>query len=181
MLLRNSQILLRAVEPEDLDILYKWENSTALWIHGNTLAPYSKLVLRQYINDTLSMDIFQSKQLRLMIELTDEGTTVGTVDLYEIDAYHRRAGIGILIDDNYRRQGYAYQALKLMEEYAFGFLYLHQLFAYISVSNTKSVSLFEKAGYKEVGILKEWILRSEKFEDVRLLQMVNEQQLTVNS
>ncbi len=103
MLLRNSQILLRAVEPEDLDILYKWENSTALWIHGNTLAPYSKLVLRQYINDTLSMDIFQSKQLRLMIELTDKGTTVGTVDLYEVDAFHRRAGIGILVDENYRR------------------------------------------------------------------------------
>ena len=44
MLLKNSQLSLRAVEPEDLEILYKWENSTELWIHGNTLAPYSKLV-----------------------------------------------------------------------------------------------------------------------------------------
>ena len=174
MLLKNSQIQLRAVEPEDLDILYKWENSTALWIHGNTLAPYSKLVLRQYINDTLSMDIFQSKQLRLMVDLLDENTTIGTVDLYEIDAHHRRAGIGILIDENHRQKGYAYQALKLMEEYAFSFLYLHQLFAYISTGNRKSVNLFEKAGYKEVGVLQDWIQRGETFEDVHLLQIIND-------
>ena len=174
MLLKNNQIQLRAVEPEDLDILYKWENSTALWIHGNTLAPYSKLVLRQYINDTLSMDIFQSKQLRLMVDLLDENTTIGTVDLYEIDAHHRRAGIGILIDENHRQKGYAYQALKLMEEYAFSFLYLHQLFAYISTGNRKSVNLFEKAGYKEVGVLQDWIQRGETFEDVHLLQIIND-------
>lgn len=69
MLLENHQIKLRAVEPEDLDLLYSWENETTLWIHGNTLAPYSKLVLRQYINDALEMDIYQSKQLRLIFHL----------------------------------------------------------------------------------------------------------------
>lgn len=173
MLLKNSQIALRAVEPEDLDILYKWENTTELWIHGNTLAPYSKLVLRQYINDALEMDIYQSKQLRLMIDLTDEEKTVGTVDLYEIDAHNRRAGIGILIDEEYRQKKIATQALQLMAEYAFDFLFLHQLYAYISMSNTKSLSLFEKAGYKEVGILKDWVQRGETFEDVQLSQLRN--------
>jgi len=174
MLLKNTQIMLRAVEPEDLDVLYKWENSTALWIHGNTLAPYSKLVLRQYINDAIEMDIFQNKQLRLMICLTGENATIGTIDLYDIDPHHRRAGIGILIDEEYRKKKYATQALELMAEYAFKFLYLHQLYAYISVSNEKSISLFKKAGYKEIGVLKDWIQRAETFEDVRLFQLFNE-------
>lgn len=173
MILKNKQISLRAVEPEDLDILYKWENSTALWIHGNTLAPYSKLVLRQYINDALEMDIYQSRQLRLMIDLVEEGTTVGTIDLYEIDAHNRRAGIGILIDEDYRKKHLATQALELLTDYAFKFLYLHQLYAYISVSNTKSISLFEKVGYNEVGILKEWVQRGDTFEDVLIVQLVN--------
>jgi len=173
MLLNNSQLALRAVEPEDLDVLYKWENSTALWIHGNTLAPYSKLVLRQYINDALEMDIFQSKQLRLMVTLGEDEKTIGTVDLYEIDAHHRRAGIGILIDEDYRQKGYAFEALQLMADYAFNFLYLHQLYAYISISNTNSIALFEKSGYKEVGILKGWIQRIEYFEDVKLYQLIN--------
>lgn len=173
MLLKNNQITLRAVEPEDLDILYSWENETTLWIHGNTLAPYSKLVLRQYINDALEMDIYQSKQLRLMIDLVDEKKTVGTIDLYDIDAHNCRAGIGILIDQDYRQQGIASQALALTKEYAFDFLYLHQLYAYISVSNLNSIKLFEKSGYEEVGILKDWVQRGESFEDVQLSQLIN--------
>lgn len=174
MLLKNKAIVLRAVEPEDLEILYRWENSTVLWYHGNTLAPYSKLVLRQYINDSLEMDIYQSKQLRLMIDLVEEKTTIGTIDLYDIDAHNRRAGIGILIDDDYRRRGFAKQALELMSNYAFDFLYLHQIYAYIAQSNTNSISLFEKAGYQSVGILKDWLQRGEEFEDVCLSQLLND-------
>lgn len=173
MLLKNKDIVLRAVEPEDLEILYRWENSTVLWYHGNTLAPYSKLVLRQYINDSLEMDIYQSKQLRLMIDLVEEKFTIGTIDLYDIDAHNRRAGIGILIDDDYRRRGFAKQALELMSNYAFDFLYLHQIYAYIAQSNTNSISLFEKAGYQSVGILKDWLQRGEEFEDVYLSQLLN--------
>lgn len=174
MLLKNKDIVLRAVEPEDLEILYRWENSTVLWYHGNTLAPYSKLVLRQYINDSLEMDIYQSKQLRLMIDLVEEKVTIGTIDLYDIDAHNRRAGIGILIDDGYRRRGFAKQALELMSNYAFDFLYLHQIYAYIAQSNTNSISLFEKAGYQSVGILKDWLQRGEEFEDVYLSQLLND-------
>lgn len=173
MLLKNKDIVLRAVEPEDLEILYRWENSTVLWYHGNTLAPYSKLVLRQYINDSLEMDIYQSKQVRLMIDLVEEKVTIGTIDLYDIDAHNRRAGIGILIDDDYRRRGFAKQALELMSNYAFDFLYLHQIYAYIAQSNTNSISLFEKAGYQSVGILKDWLQRGEEFEDVYLSQLLN--------
>jgi diamine N-acetyltransferase len=175
MLLKNSQLSLRAVEPEDLEILYKWENSTELWIHGNTLAPYSKLVLREYINNAIEMDIYQSKQLRLMIDLIDKDgdITIGTIDLYDIDSYNRRAGIGILIDETYRKKQYATQALELVRDYALNFLRLHQIYAYIWLSNTKSISLFEKAGFKHVGILKEWIQRGERFEDVQLCQLVN--------
>ena len=174
MLLKNKAIVLRAVEPEDLEILYRWENSTVLWYHGNTLAPYSKLVLRQYINDSLEMDIYQSKQLRLMIDLVEEKVTIGTIDLYDIDAHNRRAGIGILIDDDYRRRGFAKHALELMSNYAFDFLYLHQIDAYIAQSNTNSISLFEKAGYQSVGILKDWLQRGEEFEDVYLSQLLND-------
>lgn len=173
MLLKNNHIALRAVEPEDLEILYRWENSTVLWYHGNTLSPYSKLVLRQYINDTLEMDIYQSKQLRLMINLTEEKVTIGTIDLYDIDAHNRRAGIGILIDESFRQKGFGQEALNLMSEYAFNFLYLHQIYAYIARSNTNSIRLFEKAGYQPVGLLKEWIQRGETFEDVCLFQLLN--------
>lgn len=172
-MLSTENIVLRAVEPEDLEILYKWENIADLWMHGNTLAPYSKLVLRQYINDALTMDIYQSRQLRLMIDNKEKNETIGTIDLYDIDAHNRRAGIGILIDEAHRRNGYAFQALNLMADYAFNFLALHQLYAYIAVNNSNSLQLFAKAGYKKVGVLKQWVQRGKVFEDVQLSQLIN--------
>ncbi|WP_165025982.1 GNAT family N-acetyltransferase [Dysgonomonas sp. ZJ279] len=176
MLLENSQIRLRALEPEDLELLYQWENNSELWIYGSTVSPYSKLALRQYINDSLEMDIYQSKQLRLMIDIVGENTTIGTVDLYDINMRNKNAGIGILIDEAYRNRKYASQALELMREYAFNFLKLHQLYAYIGVNNKPSLKLFENIGYSPVGILKDWIqLMDDNYEDVLVTQLINGQ------
>ena len=173
MFLENSEIRLRALEPEDLELLYKWENATELWIHGNTLSPYSKLALRQYINETQQYDIFHSKQLRMMIVNKNDGITIGTIDLYDYDVRSGRAGIGILIDKVHRNQGYAFKALELMKNYAFDFLHLHQLYAYISVNNHSSLKVFENGGYKPVGTLKEWIKVREHYEDVLVVQLIN--------
>lgn len=173
MFLENSEIKLRALEPEDLDLLYKWENSSELWMHGNTLAPYSKLALRDYIYETQQYDIFHSKQLRLMIVNKSDNNAIGAIDLYDYDVRSGRAGIGVLIDEAYRNQGYASKTLELMKHYAFDFLHLHQLYAYIAVSNTSSRKIFENGGYQQVGILKDWIKIKEHYEDVLVVQLIN--------
>lgn len=173
MLLKNEKIYLRAVEPEDLDHLYKWENDTNLWIHGNTLAPYSRNTLRQYIEESQQYDIFQSNQLRLVICQHQGDIIIGAVDIYDVDVHSRRAGIGILVDQEFRNQGYAQQALEIVESYTFSFLNLHQLYAHISVNNKISIDLFEKAGYVKAGILKDWIHTPSGHEDVVLVQLID--------
>jgi len=174
MLLSNEHIRLRALEPEDLELLYKWENLSHLWTQGNTLAPYSKNTLRRYINETQQTDIYESKQLRMMIVLAESNTTIGVVDLYEFDIRNSRAGVGILVDENYRNKGYAHQALDLVKEYVFNFLRLHQLFALIAVSNKPSLKLFENAGYQITGTLKDWVAQKLEFEDVHFVQLIKE-------
>lgn len=172
MLLQNNEIYLRAVEPEDLDYLYKWENDTNLWIHGNTLAPYSKNTLRQYIEEAQQYDIFESNQLRLVMCKEGGDTIVGAVDIYDVDVHSRRAGIGLLVDEEFRQQGFAQQALELVKAYAFEFLDLHQLYAHISVNNQVSIDLFKKAGYNAIGILKDWIHTPKGYNDVVLVQLI---------
>jgi diamine N-acetyltransferase len=172
-LLKNEDLELRALEPEDLDILYTWENDTHLWIHGNTLSPYSKLVLRQYISDSLEQDIYQTKQLRLMIVSKSVDRVIGTVDLYDLDFHNSRAGVGVLIDEKYRNKGYAIQTLRLISVYVFSFLRIKQLYAYIAVDNIKSRGLFEQAGYSQSGILINWVCCHSVFKDVYIYQLFN--------
>lgn len=175
MQLKNDILYLRALEPEDLELLYKWENNSDLWQHGSTLAPYSKMVIRQYINDSLSSDIFQTKQLRLMIALTKTDEVIGTIDLYELDNHHSRAGVGILIDEAYRKKGYAKETLKLIIRYAFDLLNLHQIFAHIAEDNSRSLRLFEEIGFKKASKLEKWLKINGEYKGMYILQLFNEQ------
>ncbi|MDR0546391.1 MAG: GNAT family N-acetyltransferase [Dysgonamonadaceae bacterium] len=170
--LANNNLLLRALEPEDLEILYRWENDTELWQYGSTLTPYSRFTLRDYINNSLQQDIFQSRQLRLMITEKTSAKTLGTIDLYDFDPIHQRAGVGILIDKDFHRRNYGFQSLELIKQYTSKVLNLHQLYAYIPKNNEASYRLFLKSGFSESGLLKSWIKTENDFEDVWCVQKI---------
>jgi diamine N-acetyltransferase len=168
-LLENETIRLRALEPEDLEFLYKWENDTSLWEYGNTLTPFSKYVLHQYLENA-TMDIFEAKQIRMIIEDKATKLPVGTIDLYDFEPYHNRAGIGILIDKTFQRKSYACQALSIMKEYAFRFLKMDQIYAFIPMLNVPSIHLFRKSGFEEAGLLRKWNKTPDGREDVFVYQ-----------
>lgn len=171
-LLENEIIKLRALEPEDLDALYNWENDSELWDCGSTMAPYSKFALRDYLCDS-RQDIFQTRQLRLMIVFKENNASVGTIDLYDFDPMNLRAGIGILLDKNYRRKGLGIQVLDLIKEYAFDFLLLKQLYAHVPKDNLGSLKLFTRCGYEHTGRLHAWIKNRDSFNDVFVMQLIN--------
>lgn len=159
---------LRALEPIDVDTLYRWENDPAVWGVGSTLAPYSRKQLWDYI-DSYDGDIFAAKQLRLMIELPS-GETVGTVDLYDFDAANSRCAVGILIALPYRRQGHGLAALTAIADYCRTRLSLHQLYCIAGADNTASRALFERAGYTISGRLRSWLRAANAYTDAYLYQ-----------
>lgn len=169
MLLENDLITLRALEPEDLDRLYAWENNPQLWAVGNTRNPYSRFVLKQYIINS-EKDIYESHQLRLMMVSKKTGETVGTVDLFDFDIHNSRVALGLYVDAAFQGNGYATSALHLVEEYVFTFLQLNQLYCHISENNTASRLMFEKEKYQTNGILKNWIKTPDGFENIIVFQ-----------
>lgn len=167
--MENELIRLRAVEPEDLNRLYAWENNPLLWTVGNTRQPYSRFVLKQYILNS-DKDIYENKQLRLMMVSRATGETVGTVDLFDFDIHHSRVALGLFVDAAFQGNGYAKAALHLTEEYVFNFLQLNQLYCEISEKNVSSRLMFEKEGYESNGILKNWIKTPAGFENIIVFQ-----------
>jgi diamine N-acetyltransferase len=171
--MKFDKIRLRALEPEDLEYLYDWENNSSYWVLSNTVAPFSKYTLKRYMENS-HKSIYETGQLRLMIEISSEKKTIGTIDIFDFDPYHKRAGIGILIaDENERRKGYASMALNCLIEYCFSTLQLHQLYCNILANNCESVDLFKKVGFSEAGIKKEWIKTSEGYLDEYTFQLIN--------
>lgn len=171
-LLENERIRLRNLEPEDLDTLYRWENDVSLWRVGNTVSPFSRYVLKEYIAES-HRDIYDLRQLRLMIEWQATGVSAGLADLFDFDPHHRRAAVGILVDPRYQQNGLATEALNLLVDYAFSFLKLHQLYAHVPITNKASNALFSRCGFVVTGILSEWITGPEGYTDVWVMQRLN--------
>lgn len=171
--MKYEKIRLRALEPEDLELLYEWENNDSYWVISNTVSPFSKYTLKRYMENS-HKSIYETGQLRLMIDLTEEKKTIGTIDIFDFDPFHGRAGIGILIaDEAQRKKGYASMSLKCLIDYCFRTLQLHQLYCNILANNCESIDLFKKMGFTESGIKKEWVKTTDGYLDEYLFQLIN--------
>ena len=173
MYLQNETIHLRALEPEDLEQLYDWENDTEIWTVSNAVEPYSRYILKEYIAYS-DKTIYEKKQLRLMIVNKESNHVVGAIDIFDFDAHNMRAGIGILIEQAYRQKNYAGMALDLVKEYCFNFLHLNQLYAHVTSDNGSSRALFSRHGFSQSGVLRSWLHHENGFLDVEVFQSIKE-------
>jgi diamine N-acetyltransferase len=180
MQLTGQLIHLRAMEPEDIELLYKWENDGSVWSVSGTVTPFSRYTLEKFVA-TAHDDIYTTKQLRLMIDLlekdgdgeTIEVKSIGCIDLFDFDPHHLRAGIGVLIADKADRgNGYASEALQLMIDYCFDTLNLHQVYTNITTDNEHSKSLFKKFGFEVTGLKQDWIYSKGRYLDEFTLQLI---------
>ncbi|PLW99220.1 MAG: GNAT family N-acetyltransferase [Marinilabiliales bacterium] len=171
-ILENNNVFLRAPEPEDLNILYQWENNTNIWQVSQTLVPFSKYILKKYIENS-HLDIYEIKQARFIICSTKEKRPVGAIDIFDFDPANAKAGVGILIgSENDYNKAYASNALQLLIDYCFSVLKLHQLYCNILESNKNSLALFEKYGFKITGKKEDWVKTTNGYENEFLLQLI---------
>ena len=165
-----KQIRLRAMEPEDLDLLYRIENDQSLWGMGVSNVPYSRFTLHDFIANS-SGNIYADGQVRLIAE-TEDGVVVGMADVVNFDAKNRRAEVGMLIECQYRRQGYGEQALRQLADYALSVLHLHQLYAYVAADNQPSLALFGKVGFTPSAQLHDWLYDGRQYHPALLMQRI---------
>ncbi|MBO5539100.1 MAG: GNAT family N-acetyltransferase [Prevotella sp.] len=166
--MKQTNVTLRAMEPEDLELLYRIENDTTLWNVGATNVPYSRYALHDFIANS-SSDIYRDRQVRLMID-NDEHETIGIVDVVNFDPQHIRAEIGIVILGAYRNKGYGIRTLSQIEDYARNVLHLHQIYAIIGASNAVSIRLFNSLHYEQSARLRDWLFDGKTFHDALLVQ-----------
>ncbi|RYJ41688.1 GNAT family N-acetyltransferase [Flavobacterium beibuense] len=173
--LQGNTIFLRALEPEDLEFIYSIENNEEIWEISNTQTPYSRFLIRQYLENA-HQDIYEAKQLRLAICEKDGFTALGLIDLFDFDPVNQRAGIGIIIrNEEHRNKGVGKEALGLLIDYAFQRLQLHQLYANIDTGNVASITLFTNFGFEQIGVKKDWNRVDNQYKDEALYQLIHKQ------
>lgn len=166
----NPQVHLRAMEPEDLDLLYRIENDVELWDVGTTSVPYSRYVLHDFLASS-SGDIYTDKQLRLVVE-NEDAEVVGLLDLCHFDPKHLRSELGLVIERRWRQKGYGMEALQQCLAYARRTLHLHQLYAVVASDNEAALRLFAGAGFEASARLAEWLFDGDGYRDAVVMQRI---------
>lgn len=164
----SPEVILRAPEPADCDVIFALEEDPRLWACGTTLAPTSRQMVKMYLEDYRA-DFTGDGELRLMVA-TPEGVPVGIVDLFDHDKLNHRAGIGIAILPHLQGTGLGRAALDALCTYAKLRCRLHTVWAHTAVDNVAAVALFERCGFRRVGLLKDWLFTPDGFKDVLFWQ-----------
>ncbi|MCR4993946.1 MAG: GNAT family N-acetyltransferase [Bacteroidales bacterium] len=163
-----DSVSLRALEPEDLELIYHLENDSTFWRFGASTVPYSRYALRQYLSSAQN-DIFTDKQVRLVIE--QDGEALGLADLYNFDAMHLRAEIGLIVLPEHQGRHVGRKAMELLCKYAIQ-LHLHQLYAIIAATNKPATRLFRSLDFEASSVLHDWLRDEEQFVDATVWQKI---------
>ncbi|MFZ9598247.1 MAG: GNAT family N-acetyltransferase, partial [Schleiferiaceae bacterium] len=85
---------LRALEPEDLDCLVRWEADHVN--AGLRVAPYSRSVLKRYLDES-HRDFWEAEQVRFVLT-NERGSALGLFDVFNAQPVHQRAEVAVLVD-----------------------------------------------------------------------------------
>lgn len=157
---------LRAIEPEDLDLMYILENDQRMRDCTATTVPLSRYALHQYIMENTG-DLYRDSQVRMAILDPVTSSACGFLDITDFVPRHRRAQIGIALMQDVTGRGLATKALEEASDYARS-QGLSQLYAIVAIYNAPARALFRRAGYAEANVLVDWILQDGQYTDAVL-------------
>lgn len=170
-MIKGKNLVLRAPEIVDLPTIYRWENDPCVRVVSQYRYPVSAFAIEQYIINS-DEDPLVSGQIRLMAVRIADNAILGHLDIFDVDTLNRRAGVGILVDSEFRGKGYAAEILDTATEYSITTLELNQLWCHVALPNEPSIKLFEKAGFIQTGTFKQWLRTDMKWQDVAFLQKI---------
>ncbi len=143
-MLVGENIKLRFLQPKDLDFLYSIENNSRYFKFSSHPQYYSKDDLAEFIKNSTD-DITAYNQLRFVIDLNNN--PIGLIDLFDYDIKLQKAGVGIIIIEEFQNKNFGSQSLELLISYAWEKLDLLSLYVNIKSSNKNSIKLFDKLGF----------------------------------
>jgi RimJ/RimL family protein N-acetyltransferase len=155
-------VKLRAIEPEDLEMLREMKNDPwAESLVGGWSLPISKaqqLAWYQRLSEEKNI-------IRFIIETEKDGA-VGFTTLTDIDWKNRSACSGTMLAKKHISKGIATDAVMARLKYSFDELQLNRIEANILAHNIASQRLVEKVGYKVEGTKRQAIYKNGKYNDV---------------
>ncbi|WP_064662631.1 GNAT family N-acetyltransferase [Pseudoalteromonas sp. MQS005] len=125
--------------------------------------------VKSYISANLNNPLEQLFTIR-----TNNNKHIGNIKVGSINKAHNIAQVSLFIGEKESwGKGYANQAIKLINQYAFETLLIRKLVAWVYTDNIGSFKAFQKAGYSIECVLKNHYILNGKPSDLIQLSLFN--------
>jgi len=158
----GERLYLSPFDASDINIYTKW----AEWMNDGTVADTfggnHNLVSLASAKKTVE----ELKEYRFAMVLIDGDVLIGQISLHDVDHLNRNAFLGIVIGgEEHRNKGYGTEAVRLVLDYGFKTLNLHNIMLSVYADNHAAIACYKKVGFQEAGRRREWVFKNGKYID----------------
>jgi len=107
-----------------------------------------------------------------VITCARDGRFVGFIQVRAMDFVHGYGTVGLAIDRSSRGSGHGRNALRTVEGYLMSTFRIRKLILNVASANENAIRLYLKAGYREVGVLKDHFFNDGRFHDVKIMEKI---------
>ena len=94
---------------------------------------------------------------------------IGVISINRFDILNQHAYLGIYVNPELQGQGFGKKLIDLLTNKIFKEARLHSLKLEVISNNISAINLYKKAGFKEEGRLREFVLKEKKWHDVLIM------------
>jgi len=171
----GDRIYLSPMNKDDTEIYTKWLNDAEV---SANLGQYSRMFTLQNEQKFLE-DITSSGKQNFSIVTNDGDTLLGSIGIDEPNHINRSAVIGLFIGEKENRgKGYGAEALRLMLNYCFKTLNLHNIMLYVYSNNEQGIACYKKVGFSEMGRRREAKFKDGEYVDIIYMDILSREFIT---
>lgn len=172
-----KNIIIRPLQMGDEDYLYNWWNNGELMEHATHkfgVLQSKESIKNSVINELEGNQLFPTNK-RFIICNKDDLKPIGEVNYCDYDARNQKAELGIKICElDEHGNGKGKDALYHFIDFMFKFLNLNKIELTTMADNKRAQRLYEKLGFKKIGVIREAYFDSRcgEFSDVIYMDLL---------
>lgn len=165
----GEKVYLSPITTEDAPQYCQWLND--LEVASNLIIFNQQLTVQR--ERMILDDIQQNNAQMFAIVDAAEDKLIGNCSLFKINKDHRKCEIGIFIGDkNYWGRGYGTEAMRLLVDYGFNILNMHNILLEVHGFNQRAINCYRKVGFKEIGRRREALFFAGRAWDEILMDII---------
>lgn len=178
-LFTGERIRLAAFRPEDLDLMFTWQESYTYLANVDTEFTMPK-TLKQ-LQDAEEQGSSGNTFVQFCLRTLQDDQLIGFVALHSIEWNNQMGSLAVGIGDPaYRGQGYGAEAIELLLQFAFLELNMNRVGLDVIAYNKSAMRAYEKVGFQREGAMRSAVLRFGRAYDRIIMGILRDEWLALH-